>query len=78
MESLLLQRNRQTYKGIDLSEQQVVDCTDGGYYGNAGCSGGDMISVFEYYRSYKAMTESSYPYTGKNGDCAYLESEGRT
>eukprot|EP00811_Abedinium_folium_P037232 NODE_9867_length_1393_cov_78.101106.p1 GENE.NODE_9867_length_1393_cov_78.101106~~NODE_9867_length_1393_cov_78.101106.p1 ORF type:complete len:319 (+),score=71.91 NODE_9867_length_1393_cov_78.101106:192-1148(+) len=50
-----------------LSEQQFVDCA--GSYGNDGCSGGLMDNGFHYAEDTGVCTESSYPYTGKDGTC---------
>merc|ERR1711998_148696 len=50
-----------------LSEQQLVDCSKNG--GNAGCGGGLMDNSFEWYENKAAATESSYPYTARDGSC---------
>merc|ERR1712151_1155102 len=50
-----------------ISEQQLVDCSKNG--GNAGCGGGLMDNSFEWYESKAAATESSYPYTARDGSC---------
>jgi cathepsin L len=52
---------------LDLSEQQVVDCS--GNYGNQGCNGGWMDYVFKYAKATKLATETQYPYTKKKGTC---------
>merc|ERR1719222_1426065 len=50
-----------------MSEQQLVDCSKNG--GNAGCNGGLMDNSFQWYESQAAATESSYPYTARDGSC---------
>merc|ERR1712113_229869 len=52
------------------SVQQVVDCSKS--CGNDGCKGGRMTSTFQYISSVGGIqSESSYPYTGKEGDCKF-------
>merc|ERR1712151_815495 len=49
----------------DLSEQHLVDCTKGGYYGNYGCDGGNESVAFKYTHEIGGLDgESSYPYEG--------------
>jgi C1A family cysteine protease len=55
---------------LSFSEQQLVDCAKFSY-GNLGCSGGLQENAFNYYESYDAILEGSYPYTATNGSCAY-------
>jgi len=54
-----------------FSEQQLVDCVRLCF----GCNGGNQALAFNYYESHYAMSESSYPYTAKNGTCAYSSSD---
>jgi len=58
---------------LTLSCQQAVDCVTG----SKGCSGGNAGSVFKYLVDSKAETDSSYPYTGKDGTCKYDASKGK-
>jgi len=54
--------------GHDLtsfSEQQLVDCDKQ----SQGCNGGLMDFAFTYIEANAADTESSYPYTGRDGSC---------
>merc|ERR1719502_1597540 len=48
-----------------LSEQQLVDCSKQ----NSGCNGGLMDYAFAFYEKTSIASESSYPYTGRNGPC---------
>merc|ERR1712137_613479 len=48
-----------------LSEQQLVDCSKQ----NSGCNGGLMDYAFAFYEGTSVVTESSYPYTARDGTC---------
>jgi hypothetical protein len=48
-----------------MSEQQLVDCSTQ----NAGCNGGSMELAFTYAGTTNVATESSYPYTARDGSC---------
>ena len=50
MESAYLMKDKQKYKNIDLSEQQIIDCS--GSNGNKGCNGGWMSLVYDYIGKY--------------------------
>jgi len=61
---------RKTGKLINLSEQQLVDCST--KFGNFGCDGGLMDQGFLYIMSVKGLeNEKSYPYTAEDGECQY-------
>lgn len=59
---------------VDFSEQQMLDCSSG--YGNMGCSGGLMTNCYNYLKSYKLQTYSSYPYIGYKSTCKYNSANG--
>lgn len=54
-------------KTIDLSEQQLIDCS--GNFGNTGCSGGWAVNAFNYMSKYPINMESNYPYVGSAKSC---------
>ena len=52
---------------LSFSEQQIVDCDSDNY----GCSGGWPYLAIDYAVKNGLETETDYPYTGEDGDCAY-------
>uniref|UniRef100_A0A0R3S6I7 Cathepsin L-like n=1 Tax=Elaeophora elaphi TaxID=1147741 RepID=A0A0R3S6I7_9BILA len=54
---------------IDLSPQNIVDCT--WELGNNGCSGGYMPRAFEYARNYGVARELNYPYIESEQRCKW-------
>mmetsp|Transcript_85876 Transcript_85876/g.161705 ORF Transcript_85876/g.161705 Transcript_85876/m.161705 type:complete len:378 (-) Transcript_85876:44-1177(-) len=57
-----------------LSEQQLVDCAQA--FDNHGCNGGLPSHAFEYVKSAGGIsTEFHYPYTAKDGACAFNSSD---
>jgi histolysain len=49
---------------LDLSEQQIVDCSS-----NNGCNGGSLEKSYMYVKQHGSTTEQSYPYTAVQGQC---------
>lgn len=55
-----------------LSEQNLVDCTLYGTYGNHGCHGGWMTTAYQYIKDNEGVdTEDSYPYEGVDNVCRF-------
>ncbi|EWS74453.1 papain family cysteine protease (macronuclear) [Tetrahymena thermophila SB210] len=57
---------------IDLSEQQLVDCSATNY----GCGGGWMDNAFEYIEESPLTTNSNYPYVAVDQACNSTEIYG--
>jgi cathepsin L len=56
-----------TKKTVDLSVEQILDCSDS--YGNQGCGGGLPDWVFDYVWDNGLETEADYPYKSGFGYC---------
>lgn len=54
---------------IQLSAQQVVDCSDA--YGNDGCNDGSVDNALDFVVARGLMSESQYPYNGQVLSCKY-------
>lgn len=55
-----------TKKLVELSAQQIVDCTPGG------CMGGDVADFYNYIKDVGGVdTGDSYPYTGDLSNCQF-------
>eukprot|EP00919_Chromeraceae_sp_WS-2016_P064601 GHVR01152931.1.p1 GENE.GHVR01152931.1~~GHVR01152931.1.p1 ORF type:complete len:134 (+),score=20.63 GHVR01152931.1:1641-2042(+) len=62
-------------KTISLSEQQLVDCSTGSPYDNAGCNGGFGSHALEYIKDFGQTVTEKYPYKAVNQDCAMPSGE---
>jgi cathepsin L len=57
-----------TNKLIELSEQNIIDCSWNSPYSNDGCDGGDMRNALQYIIDNKGIeSEDDYPYIDYNG-----------
>ena len=61
-----------TGKSIDLSEQEIVDCSKV----NKDCSGGTPSAVMDYIIQNQISFTSSYPYVGEKNSCR-VQTNGR-
>ena len=58
----------------DLSEQQILDCSD--EYGNKGCIGGLPGNVYNYIIEQEIASEKEYDYTGEQKHCKLKHPSG--
>ncbi|EER10275.1 thiolproteinase SmTP1, putative, partial [Perkinsus marinus ATCC 50983] len=56
-----------TNKLIQLSVQQIVDCSAS--FGNEGCKGGFQVNSYHYIEERGIVSESAYPYVAAAGTC---------
>lgn len=62
---------RRTGRLIELSEQQIVDCST--VLGNHGCGGGSLRNTLRYLESTQGiMRAEDYPYVSAVSDCLYF------
>jgi len=56
-----------TFKGANLSPQEIVDCDSN----DSGCNGGDPAEALQWVQNQGGLdTDSCYPYTAQDGSCA--------
>jgi len=65
---------QKTLYTVNLAEQQLVDCSTQ----NHGCTGGRPDRAINYLAGKPIYTESSYPYTARDGTCTSGTSSGVT
>lgn len=63
----LIHQNRR----LDLSEQEIVDCSAVGGYQNQGCNVGSPAEAFRYALNQGVTTENNYPYKDRVRNAAF-------
>uniref|UniRef100_A0A0R3RU67 Cathepsin L-like n=1 Tax=Elaeophora elaphi TaxID=1147741 RepID=A0A0R3RU67_9BILA len=60
---------------VEMSEQNLLDCSSNEIYGNDGCDGGFMMGAFHYVAENNGIDkEKLYPYEGYQYNCRYSNS----
>lgn len=54
---------------IDLSEQDLINCSSNKTYGNSGCNGGLISNALEYIKQNGVHLDATIPYTQSLGSC---------
>ncbi|XP_034477523.1 cathepsin L1 [Drosophila innubila] len=63
---------KRTGKILDLSEQQIVDCSIP--YGNRGCTGGSLRNTLKYLQATGGLMRAlDYRYASKKGNCQFVK-----
>lgn len=71
VESLYMQKFKAS---INLSEQEVIDCSSSGSSNvNSGCNGGLINYALSYYQDKGVHLESAYPYIASMSSCRNLD-----
>jgi len=61
-----------TKQKVSLSEQNLVDCTNGYPFYNYGCRGGWTYKAYNYIKNNGGInTASYYPYEGRDNNCRF-------
>eukprot|EP01135_Chromosphaera_perkinsii_P008232 Nk52_evm1s1198 gene=Nk52_evmTU1s1198 len=55
---------------LDVSTQQLIDCSSIGKKGNRGCDGGRPTTAFKYLQGQGAMADKDYMYRADYGSCS--------
>ncbi|CAD8123478.1 unnamed protein product [Paramecium sonneborni] len=74
LESALRQSGVQN---VELSEQELNDCTKGQEYDSDGCNGGFMFEAFEYASKNGIAIKSEYTYVAQDQECQSKKTKTR-